>query len=803
MISSSPEYGTMSSPVTGSTIELVIKDKKPCLKPWMKVLIGLGLLAFICFALGIGIYYSINMWSGIGEWVHTPCATTDDIQSCPGSYAKTPITLLISCDGFLASYLLKNVTPTFKRFQKCGVSAPYMRPVYPSKTFPNHYSIATGLFPAWNGITGNIMFDKKLGKVFRLSTSEKFNPEWYQGEPIWNTVTKHNKTSASYFWVGSDVPVEGMYPKYYKNFTSGIPFEEEVDEVLKWIDMPEDKRPNFITMYFNEPDSAGHRYGPDSPEVKKQIEYVDSIIGMMMNGLVDREIHNCVNVIVVADHGMAETSCDRVVLVKDYVNLTNMYVYSGTFGRINTEYFIESTTVSPFPEPHRNQDELVNSLRCANDHLQTQFKWDLPKRFHYAHNDRIEDIVMNVDDGWLVGRTKPKDACSSKGNHGYDDDYKSMEALFVAHGPSFKINYTVEPFLNIELYNLLTELVNITGVPNNGTMGSLHHMLTNPSTLPQRDQGHAYENCSFPSDPTEYSKRAAAQTSCTNCALPPGVTVKTIDEQLNINTAEANDIIALHIPSGEPLLQGLGTVCTLVQQDYVHGYSEVFHSPIWSAYQLAKSTEAKNMTSEPCLRPDVRLPVGAEANCSDFKAASSAQNITSGFLHPPEFSTNETRKLDSHILSNAVPMYEGFRSGIWQDLLNMLGKWQSKHGSLSVISGPAYDYDYDGHYDDLTKIKRFMNDGAVPVPTHYYTIITKPRDKSESTYRKNDVMAFLLPHKSEPTTCQAQDVYLFLHAARVKDVELLTGLEFFPKYDRYESLALQTYLMDDLWSYDV
>ncbi|XP_008945823.1 PREDICTED: ectonucleotide pyrophosphatase/phosphodiesterase family member 1-like, partial [Merops nubicus] len=201
---------------------------------------------------------------GEASWVEEECEDITEPQ-CPKGFTKSPV-LLFSLDGFRAEYLQTwgGLLPVISKLQKCGTYTSSMRPVYPSKTFPNHYSIVTGLYPESHGIIDNKMYDPKRNAFFTLKSEEKFNPQWYQGQPIWLTAMYQGLKAATFFWPGSDVAVNGTFPNLYEIYNSSIPFEERVVTVLRWLQLPEDERPHFYTLYLEEPDASGHQFGPVS-----------------------------------------------------------------------------------------------------------------------------------------------------------------------------------------------------------------------------------------------------------------------------------------------------------------------------------------------------------------------------------------------------------------------------------------------------------------------------------------------------------------------------------------------------------
>uniref|UniRef100_A0A8C5S6C5 Ectonucleotide pyrophosphatase/phosphodiesterase 1 n=1 Tax=Laticauda laticaudata TaxID=8630 RepID=A0A8C5S6C5_LATLA len=313
-------------------------------------------------------YYSVCQ--GKTSWLEEKCEDISENQ-CPEGFTKPPV-LLFSLDGFRAEYLQTwgKLLPVISKLRKCGTYTRSLRPVYPSKTFPNHYSIATGLYPESHGLVDNKMYDPKRNATFTLKNAEKSNPQWYQGQPIWLTAMYQGLKSASFFWPGSDVDVNGSFPNLYKLYNRSIPFEERVITFLRWLQLPEEERPHFYTLYLEEPDSSGHSYGPISSEVILALERVDKVVGLLMDGLKQMNLHNCINIILISDHGMEEANCQKTVYLDAYLsNVKDLFV-----------------------------------CLVPEQHFKAYLKQMLPKRFHYANNNRIESVHFYMDQQWQLAR---------------------------------------------------------------------------------------------------------------------------------------------------------------------------------------------------------------------------------------------------------------------------------------------------------------------------------------------------------------------------------------------------------------
>ncbi|XP_071997621.1 ectonucleotide pyrophosphatase/phosphodiesterase family member 3 isoform X3 [Engystomops pustulosus] len=727
---------------------------------------------------------------GDTAWADDGCDAT---SQCPEGFDIPPV-ILFSLDGFRAEYLQTwgDLMPTISKLKKCGTHSKYMRSAYPTKTFPNHYTIVTGLYPESNGIIDNNMYDYNMNKAFSLSGNEKFNATWWQGQPVWLTAMYQGLKAGTFFWPGSDVAINGSYPTYYKLYNGSIVYEERINTILQWLDLPKDKRPDFYTLYIEEPDSSGHSYGPVSGGVIKALIRADKIMQMLMDGLKQRNLLNCVNLILVADHGMEKTYCEQLEFMIDYFpSISFFYLYDGPAARIRARNV-------PADYLSFDSEGIVKNLTCQKpvQHFKPYMRQDLPKRFHYANHIRIDKVNLYVDRQWLVVRDKSYTFCGG-GNHGYDNEFKSMEAIFIGHGPGFKKELEVDAFENIELYNLMCDLLKIHPAPNNGTHGSLNHLLKEPFFTP-----------TFPeekSNPLTCPFAHPSYNSGCNCTNEVNETY--LNERLNLPQAGISQSEANNLPYGRPRNVIIESkYCILHHEGYVSAYSHDLFMPLWSAYTLDRQVESSSIppTLSDCLRPDGRVPEANSQKCSDYKPE---MDISHGFLHPPNFNRSALEQFDSLITSNLVPMYKEFLR-IWNYLNKvLLVKYSLERNGINVVTGPIFDYNYDGHVDAQDQIQSYVGATKIPIPTHYFMVLTNCNNTMETplTCTGNlDVLSFIIPHRPDNTESCADtrpdeewvEERLKAHAARVRDVELLTGLDFYQDRKQLltEILQLKTLL---------
>ena len=386
------------------------------------------------------------------------CATPA-VRPAPGAPAAArgaaPQVILVSLDGFRRSYLDTDSVPALHALGRDGVTADAMIPSFPTLTFPNHYTIATGLYPEHHGIVGNTIYDPQFGALFTMSNAASKESRWWGGQPIWVTAEKQGERAASMFWVGSEVEIDSVRPTRWKPFDAKMSFDARVDTVLSWLDLTGPQRLSLITLYLDEPDHTGHDAGPDSPRTAAAAARADSAIDRLVQGLRVRGKYDSVNLIVVSDHGMSQLSPDRVVYLDDVVDTTSIRI----------------TSLSPdlmITPRDGDAPSLLAKIRRL-PHVSAWLKADVPARLHYNDGGRITPIVAVADDGWTIaihgGRRGP-----AGGAHGYDNAAASMNAIFVAHGPAFQKGVTMRPFPNVDVYDLLTRLLRLNPAPNDGSI---------------------------------------------------------------------------------------------------------------------------------------------------------------------------------------------------------------------------------------------------------------------------------------------------------------------------------------------
>lgn len=385
-----------------------------------------------------------------------------------------PTVVLISLDGFHPDYLQKYNPPNLNRLAKKGVRARWMIPAYPTKTFPNHYTMATGLYPDNHGIIENNIYDSQFDAEFMLNKREEVqNPRWWQGEPVWVTAEKQGQTAAAYFFPGTETAIQDVRPTFWKQYDGKVPNDERVDTVLSWFDLPVEKRPTIFTMYFSDVDDAGHAFSPDSEEVRQAVLKVDANVGRLMEGFRKRGIDKKVNVIIVSDHGMAAYDPAKAIVLDEMFDAADA-----------ERVFWVGEFVQIFPKAGK-EDAIYNSIKAKLPlNAKIYRRAEFPERFKFGKNKRIAPLVVVPMEGSILTNRKrfeewQKSGRTGKmrGGHGYDNNLESMRALFIAHGKAFKRGKTVEPFENVHLYELMTKILGLKPAPNDGDLSKVKEVL--------------------------------------------------------------------------------------------------------------------------------------------------------------------------------------------------------------------------------------------------------------------------------------------------------------------------------------
>lgn len=401
------------------------------------------------------------------------CAMQRPAPASAPSAKPTPL-LLISIDGYRFDYLERGFSPTLQQLARHGVHATSMQPSFPTLTFPNHYTLVTGLTPDHHGIVHNTMRDALLGN-FSLGNRKAVSDGrwWAEGTPIWETADRHGLRTATLFWPGSEATIHGYHPDYRKPFDAKVTPAQRVDQVLAWLDLPAAQRPSFVTLYFDGVDHAAHLHGPDSPEVDQQLRETDAALARLVHGLRQRHMFDQINLIVLSDHGMAAVPERNSVMIDQLIPLDQVKMLThGVLAGFNPK----SSSAADLAAFNR----IEKTLEQPQAHMRCWDKTRIPARFAYGTNPRVPQLVCLANIHWRITTTalaRKHHGHLSLGNHGYDNAEPLMQALFVAHGPAFRLGVTIPAFANVDVYPLMTHLLGIPAAANDGDYDAVKNML--------------------------------------------------------------------------------------------------------------------------------------------------------------------------------------------------------------------------------------------------------------------------------------------------------------------------------------
>jgi alkaline phosphatase D len=380
------------------------------------------------------------------------------------SSEKTPVVIVLSMDGFRWDYKHIIGTPSLDRIAKEGVSAEKWQSSFPTITFPNHYAMATGLYPNNHGIVHNTFYNNELDKEYSISNKEVVGDgRFYKGEPIWNTAQKQGKRTANFYWVGSEADIQGIRPDRWKPFDSKVSYSIRIDTALKWLQFPEEERPDLIMFYFESPDNITHDNDPINGEKTKAIvKYCDSIVGAFYDKIKILSKELDIHFIIVSDHGMCPVTIDRSEYLSDY---------------LKQEWINYSNNGNPVAIMKIKEDKLDSALLMlrAAKHLKAWKNTDVPERLHYGSNPNIGNLVVLADSAYNIFSSR-NNARSGAGKHGYDNLNSDMYGIFYGWGSSFQKDYKIDVLQNIQLYNIICHILRIKPAPNDGNINEIESL---------------------------------------------------------------------------------------------------------------------------------------------------------------------------------------------------------------------------------------------------------------------------------------------------------------------------------------
>jgi predicted AlkP superfamily pyrophosphatase or phosphodiesterase len=381
--------------------------------------------------------------------------------------ARNPL-ILISFDGFRWDYPDRGVSPNLTSLAERGVRAERLIPSFPSKTFPNHYTLVTGLVPDHHGIVANTMWDPEFEALFSMSLREEVqNARWWGGEPVWVTTEKLGLATAPMFWPGSEAPIMGVRPSYWLPFDGEMTYAARIDWILSLLDRPPGERPVFLTLYFAQTDHAGHESGPDSPELESAIANVDAALGQLIEGLAERGIADEINLVVVSDHGMMATSRERVIFVDDYVDL-------------EVARPVDWNPVLALWPDSEDVASVYQALVGAHPEMAVYRRDEIPGHLDYGTHRRTPPILGLASPGWSITNHAYYDELPERydgGTHGYDPTTPEMHGIFIAAGPAFRSGVRVPAFHNVHVYPLIMAAIGLPPAESDGSLEAVPGIL--------------------------------------------------------------------------------------------------------------------------------------------------------------------------------------------------------------------------------------------------------------------------------------------------------------------------------------
>ncbi|MGI4855282.1 MAG: ectonucleotide pyrophosphatase/phosphodiesterase [Janthinobacterium lividum] len=374
---------------------------------------------------------------------------------------KQHYVVLVSLDGFRYDYPQEHGAPNITALAQAGANAPNgMLPSYPSLTFPNHWTLVTGLRPEHHGIVRNSFYDPQRRETYSYKDSAlNGDGTWYGGTPLWSLAEQQGMRAASFFWPGSEAEVAGERPDDYVHFLDTLPDEKRIDQVLAWLALPPAQRPHLITLYYSNTDHAGHYHGPDSAETREAVHHVDALVGELRKRLDATGLP--VDMIVLADHGMVRIDPEWIQLDR-FADLSHTKVQ---------EWLL-------YPDSEAETEKVYAQFRAHPDPRFTVYRRkDVPAELHYSANARIGDPVI-IPNGPYIAHLHATDTKPNPGDHGYDPmKLTAMRALFLANGPDIRKGVSLPVFPNVDVYDLIAKLLNLKPAANDGELGPLKQAL--------------------------------------------------------------------------------------------------------------------------------------------------------------------------------------------------------------------------------------------------------------------------------------------------------------------------------------
>ncbi|XP_033110700.1 venom phosphodiesterase 2-like isoform X2 [Anneissia japonica] len=805
-----------------------------------RIVVVIAIILVIVFAIGLGVGLGKKDSGYTGAFAKT-YGDSCSFRCQPTGYTRKPL-LVIALDGLRYDYVNRtNHAPNIKRLAQCGVQAK-LRPSFPALTYPNLYSIITGLYPDYHGIVSDYIYDEEERNEFEPVTSpediELSKGYWYKGKALWESATELGYITASHSWLGSNVE-DNMYedgiqrvrhPTYYAEYED-IDYSKRMNTVRAWIKAPSDKRPRLITMFMEDPGKTAKKYGIYSKQFNESLRETDEAIGILMEDLMEEQMLDCIDVMVVGTSGMIDVTCNDVFYLDDFVDDVRDY-------DVSPDYIGSFAELMPNDRAKYNTTEnLAERLQCQEDFASFYMtNLTIPVRYHYGSNERSAPLVVVMENGTVfAGGQKTRynrDNCKGA-NDGFDPYNMSMHGLFVGFGPSFRNGLIMrEPVANVELYNLMAELIGVTPEPNNGTYGRMRTVMEVPGSYDPPTYRSNVQNTTsvmFPTTDNEGLRRYNAYES--GCSCPPtalqrytqtNLDGKDYDNNLNLNQGAMSSSRQVNAPYGLPVLvndtnpfgEDFGY---LYQNKFISAYDNYIHIQRMATFNIQKNL-AFITPIEDCTTDDVRIQTENSVKCSAYLGQQYEDGLTKRFLFScSKFTGGSTTvpdfapQINCLISSNIVPMYSRFYTGFWSKLVTETMQWANVFNGINVVVGPIFDTNHDSRRDTYFELAGGTNwIGDTPVPTHYYYIATRCRGNRQPTscarnLEDMDILSLVLPHSNEYVpNCKDFEENLANNRATISDIEQLTGIVFFPDLTNdastAEDMMLRKLLFPSMWS---
>jgi predicted AlkP superfamily pyrophosphatase or phosphodiesterase len=374
--------------------------------------------------------------------------------------------VLVSLDGFRWDYAKRDNATHLLALAHRGVSAPEgMLPSYPSITFPNHFTIVTGLYPEHHGIVANKFIDPERGARYNYTDQASVTDgSWYGGIPLWSLAESQGMRTASLLWVGSEAKIAGFLPTWYAHYddkTERSPESQQarIDDTIALLRLPPADRPHFISIYYSEPDHEGHDFGPDAPQTRAAELKMDAIVGKLEAALKATRLP--IDLVIVSDHGMIKSQ-------GDWINLDQFADLTG----------FDSAGSLLYGKTEADRARVYDQLKHASPQFVAYRLKNVPANLNFNQNPREGDPVIVATGPYAIRAHAPAagetDHPPTIGMHGFDPHLiPEMKASFFAAGPDLVPGKTVAPFENVNLYPWLAHMLGLRAPKSDGSLNIL------------------------------------------------------------------------------------------------------------------------------------------------------------------------------------------------------------------------------------------------------------------------------------------------------------------------------------------